>query len=93
MNHNGYIYPLLPLCRCWIDPHLSPPDTTHTLSLLVFAQGEDIMCRHSEGREYKMPSDIDYMPSMQPASSSFSLSSLPFPRFVRSLDGWKHSHG
>lgn len=75
----------------------------------MFAQGEDIMYRHSEDREYTMPPDIDYMPWVQPASSSVSLSpslaSLPTPvgatscfvvtgkEFVPLLDGWRHSQG
>lgn len=52
--------------------------TSHTLPLLAFAQGEDITYCHSEDSEYIMPPDIDYMPWVKPASSSFSLS-LPFP--------------
>lgn len=73
----------------------------------MFAQGEDIMYRHSEDREYRMPPDIDYVPLVQPASSSFSPSPLPFPSpvaatschvvtgddFVCLLDGWECSQG
>lgn len=75
--------------------------TSHALPLLVFAQGEDIMCRHSEDCEYKMWPGIDYVPWLRPASSSCPFFYRLDPKccvvtgdgFVSSLNRWKRSWG
>lgn len=70
---NRFIHSTLPHR---IDP--SPLSlTSHALTPLVFAQGEDATYCYSANR--KMPPDIDYTSWVQPASFWYLCFSFPFP--------------